>query len=315
MQKRWKLALGIALLLLAVLVLPVAYRQIWPIPRRQLDGVRLADVTYREVTFRNDPAGLELAGMLFVPKGEGPFPAAVMIHGSGTSQRDNSWYLTLAKDLVDSGVVVLLPDKRGSERSQGDWRKASLMDLADDTAVAVDYLRTVSEPPISKIGIIGMSQGGHIAPLAAERAPEVAFVVNLVGSALPLRDGLMFEETHNLRQMGLLPGVANGAAWLSTSYLVNVSQHEFWQAIREDDPLPYWNKLRVPALVFYGAEDTNVDSELNAQSLRGLGRENIEVVVFEGSGHALEEPEGHGNRIIRPEALERVRKFVHAAGY
>lgn len=313
MQKRWKLALGIVALLLVIVVLPVLYRQIRPIPRRQLEGVRLADVTYREVAFRNESAGLDLAGMLFVPEGEGPFPAAVIIHGSGTSRRDNSWYLTLAKDLVDSGIVVLLPDKRGSEKSQGDWHRSSLMDLADDTAAAVRYLREQSQVPISKVGIVGMSQGGHIAPLAAERAKDIAFVVNLVGSVTPLREGLVYEETHNLRQMGLLPGVADGVAWLSTSYLVNVSQREFWDAIGEDNPLPHWKKLQVPALVLYGAEDTNVDTAENARLLRSLDRENLEVVVYEGSGHALEDPEGAGIRIIRQEVLERVRAFVQQA--
>ena len=71
--------------------------------------------------------------MLFLPEGNGPFPAAVIIHGSGTSDRDNLWPLTLTQYLRESGIAVLLPDKRGSEKSEGDWRTSSFQDLAGDT--------------------------------------------------------------------------------------------------------------------------------------------------------------------------------------
>ncbi len=313
MRKRWKWYAAIAAALVGIVVLPVALRQIWPVARRPLEGVRLAETNYREVQFRNASAGIDLAGMLLVPAGDGPFPAAVIIHGSGTSRRDNAWYLTLSNYLQQNGVVVLLPDKRGSEQSQGDWHTSSLEDLAADTIAAIEFLKQQDEVAISEIGIIGMSQGGHIAPLAADRSPDVAFVVSVVGGAGPLRQALQFEENHNLRQMGFLPGVSNVVAYLSTSYLVNVGQKDFWNAIGDVDPLPYWQKLEVPALALYGSEDTNTDTAKNAARLRSLKKPNLEVVVYDDSGHALEDPPGQGNRIFREDALRKIRDFIQAA--
>jgi hypothetical protein len=102
---------------IGVVALPVALRRWRPAPARALEGVKLADSEYREVRFRNAIGGVDLAGMLFVPQGEGPFPSAVIIHGSGTSRRDNAWYLTLCTHLQRNGIAVLLPDKRGSGRA------------------------------------------------------------------------------------------------------------------------------------------------------------------------------------------------------
>ena len=106
---------------LALLIVPVLVTQFTKPERRRFQGVELEDVSYQEVSFLNTAQDLELAGMLFVPDGKGPFPAAVIIHGSGTSRRDSAWYLTLTQYLQENGIVVLLPDKRGSEKSAGDW--------------------------------------------------------------------------------------------------------------------------------------------------------------------------------------------------
>jgi pimeloyl-ACP methyl ester carboxylesterase len=138
----------------------------------------------------------------------------------------------------------------------------------------------------------------------------VAFVVNVVGGAVPMREALLYEENHNLRQLGLLPGVSNAVAYLSTWYLTHVKQKEFWDAVSGYDPLPYWGKIGVPALVLYGQDDTNVDTAVNAARLRSLHKPNIEVEVYSCSGHALEDPEGKGNRVFRADALQRIRDFI-----
>ena len=152
---------------LALLIIPILVTQFAKAERRSFEWVELNDTSYREISFQNTAQDLELAGMLFVPEGEGPFPAAVIVQGSGTSRRDSGWYLTLTQSLQENGVVVLLPDKRGSEQSEGDWRTASFVDLATDTLAAVSFLKSQDEVAVSNIGIIGMSQGGHFAPLAA----------------------------------------------------------------------------------------------------------------------------------------------------
>lgn len=313
-KKRWAIyGLVAAGLLVAVVLLPVAVAQLLPPAPRKMSAVTLDEVDYREVHFRNQSQGIDLAGMLFVPVGEGPFPAAVIIQGSGSSRRSNGWYLTLADYLQQRGIAVLLPDKRGSEQSGGDWRGASFEDLASDTAAAVDFLREQPHVEVSSVSLVGMSQGGHIVPLAASQSTGVACVVNVVGSAVPLRDGLVYEEVHNLREIGFLPGVADLIARLSSTYIIHVGQREFWQAVGDYDPLPYWQQLELPALVLYGELDTNVDTATSVARLQGIGKPNIEIVVYPGSGHALEDPPGQGDRILRSDALERTARFIESA--
>jgi hypothetical protein len=86
-----------------------------------LVGPDSSDLEYSEVFFENQYEDFQLAGMLFLPKGDGPFPIAIIIQGSGPSRRNNVWYLAVAKHLQDNGIAVLLPDKRGSEKSEGEW--------------------------------------------------------------------------------------------------------------------------------------------------------------------------------------------------
>jgi dienelactone hydrolase len=297
---------------LALLIVPVLVNQIANPKRRSFEWVELKDTSYQEISFRNTAQDLELAGMLFVPDGEGPFPAAVIIHGSGTSHRDSGWYLTLTRYLQENGVVVLLPDKRGSEQSEGDWRTASFEDLATDSVAAVSFLKNQDEVTISNIGVIGLSQGGHIAPVVADQTQEIAFVVNIVGGVVPMHDLLVYEETHNLRELGILPGLSDLLAYPASWSITKVRQRRFWDAVGNFDPVPYWQRLSVDSLVLYGENDTNVPSSESAAILRSLGNPNIDVKIYEGSGHALESPEGKGRSIFREDALRDIRDFIHS---
>jgi dienelactone hydrolase len=307
MKRLWiVLVLGV----LALLIVPVVVTQLSDPEVRRLDRVELKDTTYRDVDFENTTHGLKLGGMLFVPDGTGPFPAAVIIHGSGASRRDNGWYLTLTRYLQENGIVVLLPDKRGSEKSEGDWRTASIEDLATDTVAAMDFLRGQNAVAISGIGVIGLSQGGLIAPVVADQTSDIAFLINIVGAAVPMHDLLVYEENHNLRQLGVLPGLSDLLAYPAAWSLIEFRQKAFWAAIGNFDPAPYWRRLSVRSLVLYGAEDTNVPSAWSAEILGSLENPNIDVKIYEGSGHALEDPEGRGDSIFRGDALADIRAFI-----
>jgi dienelactone hydrolase len=266
--------------LLAIVVGPVVLHQMLSGERRALEGESLDPARFEEIRFRNETQAIDLAGMLYAPPGRGPFPAAVVIHGSGTSSRENRWYLTLTHFLQDNGIAVLLPDKRGSEQSGGDWRHASFEDLATDTLAAIQFLETQDRVDVSRIGVIGMSQGGWIAPIVAERAPQLSFLVDVVGAAVSTHQQFLYEEEHNLRQMGVLPGLSKVLAWLSTSVHRTWVQNEFW----------------------------------SAALLRGLNHPHIEVNVYAGSGHALEDPPGRGDRLFRQDALADIREFILSRG-
>jgi dipeptidyl aminopeptidase/acylaminoacyl peptidase len=300
----------IIILILLLVAGPVLLKQLLPDERREYEWVSLNALQYQEVNFRNDVQQLDLAGMLFIPSGDGPFAAAVIIHGSGTSQRDSGWYLTLTGHLQQNGVAVLLPDKRGSEKSSGDWRSANFDDLATDTLAAIQYLQDQDHVAISGIGIIGMSQGGWIAPIVATESSDIDFVVSMVGSAVTPREQLIYEENHNLRQMGFLPGISNAIAMLSTTYIRKVAQAEFWDSVADYDPIPYWSAVDIPALILYGADDTNVPSKESERRLNELANPNLRIEVFVGSGHALQDPAGQGDSIIRAEALDAITSTI-----
>ena len=299
-----------AALALAVLFVPVLVTQLLPAESRQFERVALAETRHVEISFENRTQNLQLGGLLFVPEGEGPFQAAVVIHGSGTSRRDNGWYLTLTQHLQDNGIVVLLPDKRGSEKSEGNWRTSSFEDLATDTLAAIEYLRTQESVPLSGIGLIGMSQGGWIAPLVASQEDDLAYLVSMVGSVVTPREQLLYEENYNLRQLGFLPGVSNVLAHFGSANVRYLAQPELYELIVDYDPLPHWSSISIEALVLLGADDTNVPSAESAQRLERLNNPRIRVKVFEGSGHALESPPGQGNSIIRQDALQDILAFI-----
>jgi dienelactone hydrolase len=299
-------------ILCLIVVVPALIARFEPSSDRTLTGVNLDDTSYQETRFLNEAQGIELGGMLFVPEGSGPHPAAVIIHGSGTSRRDNRWYLTLTDFLVRHGIAVLLPDKRGSEQSEGDWRSSSFEDLATDTIAAISYLKNQQDVEVSKLGVVGLSQGGHIAPLVASKSADVEFLVNVVGGVAPMRDQLVYEEIHNLRQMGFLPGVSDVIARLSSSWVIHVGQPEFWNAIGDFDNSTYWEELSIPALALYGKDDTNVDALQSAARLDAMRKPNLKVMIFEGSGHALEDPPERGNSIFREDALEQIVEFIRA---
>jgi dienelactone hydrolase len=305
-------SISVLFAILIIFIIPVLITQATKPDGRRFQGVVLKDTRYSEIEFQNTIQNIDLGGMLFVPSGKGPFPAVVVIHGSGTSMRNSRWYLTLTQYLQENGVVVLLPDKRGSEESRGNWRSAGFEDLATDSLAAIQYLKGQDKVAISEIGIVGMSQGGWIAPIVANQSVDVAFLVSFVGAAVTPQEQLLYEENHNLRQVGFLPGISNIVAFISTTYIKTFGQKEFWEAIGDFDPLPYWQQLEVDALALYGREDTNVPSAKSAENLSALKNPRIEVKIYEGSGHALADPVALGDSIIREDALEDIRGFIQS---
>jgi pimeloyl-ACP methyl ester carboxylesterase len=144
-----------------------------------------------DVTFENKAAGIKLAGTLTLPKGDGPFPAVVTISGSGAQDRDETLFghkpfLVIADHLARKGVAVLRWDDRGVGKSGGKQTGATSADFATDAHAAVKYLQTRKEIDPKRVGLMGHSEGGLIAPMvAADHPDDVAFIVLLAGPGLP----------------------------------------------------------------------------------------------------------------------------------
>jgi len=153
-----------------------------------------------EVRFRNGE--VTLAGSLFVPHGPGPHPAIALVHGSGSVDRGGLlWYGDLfARD----GIAALVYDKRGAGASTGRYSVlGSYQALADDHLAGVEHLKARNDIDARHIGVWGLSEGGLVAPLAAARSPDVAFVVAVSAPGVgPIRSFLWQKEQY-LRHAGV----------------------------------------------------------------------------------------------------------------
>lgn len=160
-----------------------------------------------EVAFENKKAGVKFAAALTLPRGRGPCPAVVLISGSGAHDRDETIFghkpfLVLADHLTRRGVAVLRCDDRGVGRSTGKKMQATTADLAGDALAAVAYLKGRKEIDPKWIGLIGHSEGGLIAPLAASQSADVAFIVLLAGPGLPGEEILYLQGQAVLKAQG-----------------------------------------------------------------------------------------------------------------
>lgn len=139
--------------------------------------------------------GFSLAGTLTMPKGDGPFPCAVLISGSGQQDRDETLmghkpFLVIADHLTRNGIAVFRYDDRGVGASGGreQLENATSKDFADDASAVIDMLKTQPGVDVKRIGIIGHSEGGLIAPMVATTRDDVAFIVLLAGPGVNGRE-------------------------------------------------------------------------------------------------------------------------------
>ena len=161
-----------------------------------------------EVTFTNKKEGNTLAGTLTIPEGEGPFPALVLVSGSGQQNRDEELmnhrpFWVIADYLSRRGVAVLRYDDRGMGGSTGEVLNATSLDFSYDADAAFDYLLNRKEINASQVGILGHSEGGIINFMVAERRPEVAFLVSLAGPAVNGIEVLKEQQAAILRAQGM----------------------------------------------------------------------------------------------------------------
>jgi pimeloyl-ACP methyl ester carboxylesterase len=147
--------------------------------------------------------GHTLAGTITLPDseafGDGPYPGVVLISGSGPQNRDSELmghrpFLVLADRLTRAGIAVLRYDDRGFGESTGDFASGTIPRFARDAAAAAAALRAHERVDDDRVGLIGHSEGGAVAPLVAADEPRTAFVVLLAGMGESGRDILLFQS-------------------------------------------------------------------------------------------------------------------------
>ena len=150
--------------------------------------------TIKETTFIQDK--LTLVADIYTP-GKPVGVGVAIIQGSGNSDRSNAWSKAFAEILASNGYHVLLPDKRGCGKSQGDWKKSSMQELAVDALGSVKHLKQITN--LNAAGVMGLSQGGFIAPVAAASGNEIDFVIDISGATVSLEEQIIIEVSNTAR--------------------------------------------------------------------------------------------------------------------
>ena len=277
-----------------------------------------------DVSYANPASGLKLAGTLTLPEGPGPFPAVVLITGSGTQDRDETIFdhkpfLVLADALTRKGVAVLRVDDRGAGGSEkGDPATATIPGFATDVAAGVAFLRARADIDPARVGLIGHSEGGEIAPLVATLDPRIAFLVLM---AAPGLDGATLLVAQNRALFA-----ANGVPEDQVEILVK-NRAERFAAAREaqdpadartrltevlnrqglpatspertatlglatpgmlyflkTDPADALSRVKVPVLAIGGSKDLQVDAKTNLAAIRKALASDADVTVTELPG-------------------------------
>jgi pimeloyl-ACP methyl ester carboxylesterase len=298
-------------------------------PRRPQNPVKPYPYREEDVAYENIAAGITLAATLTIPPGPGPFPAVVLITGSGAQDRDSSLmghrpFLVLADYLTRRGIAVLRADDRGVGKSGGNFGAATTADFATDAEAGVAYLRTRHEVDARKIGLVGHSEGGVIAPMVAARNPAVAFIVMMAGSGVP-GDEIIIAQTTLLAQaagLGAEQVERNGALERDILQLVKKEKDPTVLAARlremlpsrippeamemqvkalsspwyryflAYDPVPALKRLTCPVLAINGERDLQVPPKQNLPAIRSAleasGNKHFEIVELPGLNHLFQ---------------------------
>ncbi|MEW6194208.1 MAG: alpha/beta fold hydrolase [Bacteroidota bacterium] len=160
-----------------------------------------------EVVIENRSANIKLGGTFTFPGEEKKYPAVVLVTGSGSQDRDETIFnhkpfWIIADYLTRNGIAVLRYDDRGIGKSGGDPSTATTADFVTDVIASVEYLKTKNEIDQTKIGIIGHSEGGMIAPMAVSLSDDIAFIVLLAGPGLTGKDILIKQTELILKAEG-----------------------------------------------------------------------------------------------------------------
>lgn len=284
-----------------------------------------------DVKFENKADHVTLAGTLSLPKKEGNFPAVVLITGSGKQNRDEEIlrhkpFLVLSDYLTKKGIAVLRFDDRGAGESTGDYTKESTIDLARDVQAGVDYLKTRKEINKTKIGLIGHSEGGPIAPIIAANSKDIDFIVLLAAPGLRGDKLLLLQKEVLERQFGVPENdIQKGQEIFKGGYeiilassandeklknnLSHYAQSQFddktaksfvdqitnvwWYNFLRLDPAIALAKVKCPVLALNGSKDLQVPAAVNLEMIKNalIKAENKNVTIKEipGLNHLFQE--------------------------
>ncbi len=245
-----------------------------PTPKPDYSAPPGANYTAEDVLVKT-PGGFTLAGTLTLPKGASrtkPVAAIVTITGSGPEDRDENIGLPgykpfrqIAEALAGRNIAVLRMDDRGTGASGGTFKGATSADFAEDIRAGLAYLRTRPEIRSDRLGVLGHSEGAIIAPMVADKEPDLKAIVLLAGIAEPGRDTLAFQLKNNYEHdpkltpekraemiAGIparLDAIAAADPWMKFFFTYN--------------PAETMRRVKTPVLILTGSRDQQAVPEQN----------------------------------------------------
>ncbi len=140
--------------------------------------------TTEDVEYDSKNKSLHYGATITIPNGKGPFPAALLITGSGAQNRDEEImehmpFAVIADYLTKNSYIILRVDDRGTGKSTGNFGQSTTADFANDVQTSLNYLKSRQEVDKTRMGMIGHSEGGMIAPLVASQRKDIDFIILL----------------------------------------------------------------------------------------------------------------------------------------
>jgi hypothetical protein len=297
--------------------------------RRPQNPVKPYPYRDEDVSYTNPVASITLAATLTLPPGKGPFPAVLLIVGSGPHDRDEALmghrpFLVLSDYLTRHGIAVLRADDRGVGKSGGNFATGTTADFATDAEAGVAYLQQRPEVDPHKIGLIGHSEGGIIAPMVAARNPNVAFIVMMAGPGIP-GDQILVAQTRliseaagkspeeaekdakeerevvtlvkNEKDRAALDGelrnrLAGKGSDAEVDAQIKVLTSPWFQFFLAYDPAGALKKVQCPVLALNGEKDIQVPPRQNLPAIRHAleegGNKHFETDEIPGLNHLFQ---------------------------
>ncbi|UCC99654.1 MAG: alpha/beta fold hydrolase, partial [Phycisphaerales bacterium] len=273
-----------------------------------------------EIAFRS--GDLTLVGSLLRPTNPGPYPAVAFVHGSGSESRER--YRRYAAYLARHGIAGFIYDKRGVGDSEGNWILAGFDELAADALSAVKVLQDNPNVISTQVGLWSISQGGWIAPLAAARSKDVAFLIVVSGAGITPGQQEQYLVGNNLSALDApnrYIGAAHKLIWLKNDLLsllqrlapaslrAGLPQMDFYMDLAEILP-----RIKQPVLLIHGEKDHHLPPLLSTHRFQTALGENLTVCFFAGAVHGivLEDAAGDGPpvRQFAPGYFETMQRWV-----
>lgn len=236
------------------------------------------DYVSEEVEFENTIDTVTLAGTFTKPKGEGKFPAVILVSGSGAQNRNEELmghkpFLLLADYLTRKGIAVLRYDDRGTAESTGTYAGTSVDDFARDAKTALEFLKLRKDVDVQKIGIIGHSEGGQIAQIVAAEMSGVSFIVSMAGPGVNGVEILVSQTEAINRSMNLPDSTVKKNTDLQRRLITMIAE--------ETNPDMLRAKMTVEFKKMYAEMDANAKQMMTEEQMVNTGLKQVMSVELQ----------------------------------